>query len=197
LGADLKLLSKVDKKMILYAPTYRENNQDIGRFISALKDIINCFDNIEYFELAIKPHPAFVSETGLDFRKLLSGRKNLIYIDCGEDIYPWAARADFLITDYSSIYYDFLITKKPIVFFRPDVDHYDSTRTRVVYPFETEFEPGPVVTDAAEILSALSESESVKWKTNRAALANKLHTLPHDGRATKRVADFILSLLRI
>ena len=83
------------------------------------------------------------------------------------------------------------------MFFRPDVDLYDATRTRVQYPFETALEPGPVITKATEITSAILESESQTWRLNRAALAEKFHALPHDGMATKRVADFVVSLLRV
>ena len=186
-----------DKNLILYAPTYRERSQNTKPFIEELQELIEHIENQDEFVLAIKPHPAFVTETRLNLKTFAQGKKNTIFIDGHEDIYPWAACADYLVTDYSSVYYDFLITQKPIVFFRPDVDLYDATRTRVQYPFETAHEPGPVITKAEEITSAILESESDKWRLNRAALAEKFHALPHDGMVTKRVADFVVSLLRV
>ena len=186
-----------DKKLILYAPTYRERSQNTKPFIEELQELIEHIENQDEFVLAIKPHPAFVTETRLNLKTFAQGKKNTIFIYGHEDIYQWAACADYLVTDYSSVYYDFLITQKPIVFFRPDVDLYDATRTRVQYPFETAHEPGPVIIKAEEITSAILESESERWRINRAALAEKFHALPHDGMVTKRVADFVVSLLRV
>ncbi len=186
-----------DKRIILYAPTYRERSQDTKLFLVALQELVDLLENNENFVLVVKPHLAFVTETRLDLKEFAQGKKNTIFVDGREDIYPWVARADYLVTDYSSVYYDFLITKKPIVFFRPDVDLYDARRIRVQYPFETGLEPGPVITKATEFVSALLESESEKWQLNRAALAEKFHAFPHDGMVTKRVADFVVSLLRV
>lgn len=197
LGGELSQFSLSHKKLILYAPTYRERTQNIESFLTALQDFVNCIKRLDDFILVIKPHPAFVSECGVDFVKLIEATENILVLSGGVDIYPWVARADYLVTDYSSIYYDFLIAKKPIVFFRPDLDIYDRARTRIVYPFESCIEPGPVVATALEIPDALVESENEKWRSNRVALAEKFHALPHDGMATKRVADFIVSLLRV
>ncbi len=197
MGAKQLPSTATDKKLILYAPTYRERSQNAKPFIEALQELIERIEKQDEFVLAIKPHPAFVTETRLDLKRFAQRKKNTVFIDGLEDIYPWAACADYLVTDYSSIYYDFLITKKPIVFFRPDVDLYDVARTRVQYPFETALEPGPVITNATEITSAILDSESEKWQLNRATLAKKFHALPHDGMVTKRVADFVVSLLRV
>jgi CDP-glycerol glycerophosphotransferase (TagB/SpsB family) len=196
LGSKAPSQTIANKKLILYAPTYREKSQDITSFISAVKEFINYFSNNKDYVLAIKPHPAFIEETDLNFNDLFSESDNIILIKGHEDIYPWCARADFLITDYSSIYYDYLITKKPIIFFQPDRDLYEKTRYRMIYPFETEFAPGPIIYTAIDLDKALIESETETWQLNRLLLAEKFHTSPHDGMTTKRVSDFIVSLLR-
>ena len=69
--------------------------------------------------LLIKPHP-------LEHEKFTSEIKESdeIFIYNSIDPYPLLRKSKLLITDYSSICFDYLITRKPIVFFQPDKEGY-------------------------------------------------------------------------
>ena len=49
-------------------------------------------------------------------------------IDNNEDVMPWLGVADILISDYSSVMFDFMITKKPIIRFTFDKSEYLESR---------------------------------------------------------------------
>jgi CDP-glycerol glycerophosphotransferase (TagB/SpsB family) len=74
----------------------------------------------------VKPHP-FLRRT--DLPADVPG--TLHFLDAGVDIYPWMSAFDAMITDYSSIMFDFLLTHRPIFTF--------NTRTQVSYGFEPDY----------------------------------------------------------
>lgn len=74
----------------------------------------------------VKPHPFM---TAAERPANVPGR--LYALDAGTDIYPWLSRFDALITDYSSIMFDFLFTGKPIFTF--------DASTQVSYEFEPDW----------------------------------------------------------
>ena len=55
----------------------------------------------------------------------------LVFLDPGVDVYPWMAQFDAMITDYSSIMFDYLLTRRPVFTF--------NTRTQVAYGFEPDY----------------------------------------------------------
>lgn len=104
-----------NKKIILYAPTFRGNIYKGFRTIpfNALK-IINQLN--EDFVILYKYHPLLG-----DFQ--LSKHERIINMN-KEDTHQLFCIADYLISDYSSIIFDFMILEKPILFFVPDLKEY-------------------------------------------------------------------------
>ena len=70
------------------------------------------------------------------------------------DAYEILPACDVLITDYSSIAYDFLLLDRPIVYFVPDLDRYVEHRN--VYFTLEEMAAGPIVTQLDELYRLLS-----------------------------------------
>lgn len=101
--------------------------------------------------------------------------------------------ADVLITDYSSIFFDFLSTDRPIVFFAPDREEYHGSRG--VYLEEL---PGPVVEDLGDLLEVMQSLGSGSSKDVEVSFEMARHNAARifcpndDGRATKRVVDIIM-----
>lgn len=65
--------------------------------------------------------------------------------------------ADLLVTDYSSCFFDFMLTGKPEICFAYDLDHYANHERGLFYPLEDVF-PGPVCTDFDALLAALDNT---------------------------------------
>jgi len=131
------LVYKKDKKLILYAPTFREKK------ISALDQMSESDWNIISNTLeqnnaimAIRPHA---------YDKALP-----VYLDNNENFFLLPHKiftetnlilqfTDILIVDFSSIWIDFLLLNRPIVGFAKDLEHYLSRERGFVYDFESTF----------------------------------------------------------
>jgi glycosyltransferase involved in cell wall biosynthesis len=102
---------------------------------------------------------------------------------------------DLLVTDYSSIFFDFLSTGRPIAFYAPDLDDYDGYRG--LYLTEDEL-PGPRVGTTAELAAVVAAVGSGTAPDpvvthGEAYAAARQRFAPHDdGGATQRVLDVVL-----
>lgn len=101
---------------------------------------------------------------------------------------------DVLVTDYSSVFFDFLASGRPIIFYAPDRNHYGAERG--LYLPDSEL-PGPVTGDiprlAALIRASNTGEEEDPAKTHRAVYqrAQDRFVPKDDGRATERVIDIV------
>ena len=74
----------------------------------------------------------------------------------GIDIYELLAATDALISDYSSIIFDFMMVERPILHFLPDLDEYRSSSRSLVFD-PVEIAVGPVCLDADKLKDSLEE----------------------------------------
>ena len=121
-------------KVIAYAPTWRKYNYSFDHL--ALEDLNN-FAGQNNLIVVIKLHPKH--KCFLDF----SDYKHIFEYDQYSDIYPLLTYTDLLITDYSSIYLDFLLTNRPIVFYPYDGEEYLGEERELLLDYE-QVTPGPV-----------------------------------------------------
>jgi len=119
---DFKKMGR-NHKIICYLPTFRDSGH------SPLSDANFDFSKLERFLLSsktifiIKFHKA-AKINKKDFQKL--GSKGFLILPSEIDIYPILPHVDILITDYSSVFFDFLLIDKPIIFFPYDYKKYVS-----------------------------------------------------------------------
>lgn len=148
----LKLLEekKLNHKMIFYMPTFRESEIKFFDVISLER--LQDFLEQENMIFCIKLHPK--SKLQERFQKVAGN--NILVMDPKADPYPFLNLADILVTDYSSIYFDFLLTEKPIVFFAYDLREYLRDSRELYFDYE-EFTPGVKVYYQSELESALIE----------------------------------------
>ncbi|OAT81589.1 teichoic acid biosynthesis protein B [Bacillus sp. MKU004] len=148
-GIRRKLLNKhpifKNKKVILYAPTYRENGLQKSEVELELNKLADHFN--EDYILLLKLHPAIdnhivipehLSDFILDFSSYHS-LNELLFI------------TDILVTDYSSIPFEFCLLNKPIIFYLYDLEEYK--KERGIWQDFIEFLPGPVANTSEEVIS--------------------------------------------
>jgi CDP-glycerol glycerophosphotransferase len=101
--------------------------------------------------------------------------------------------ADVLITDYSSVMFDYSVTGKPMFFLVPDLDHYRG-QLRGFYFDLAERAPGPLVTTQDELVAALLDDSVAGSFAPRYAAWQRQFNSRDDGRAAERVVSRILDL---
>lgn len=160
------------KKVILWAPTFRGNAamptlcgmEEIQRVMKETEDRY-------YWVIKLHPH---LEEKGMKSNCDLPSEKIF-------------AVADLLITDYSSILFDYMAYKKPFLFFAPDFDSFDHARGFYV-PYDSF--PCKVVTDGAELPAAI-EYELSERDPAEIEKCFAYHMSMCDGKATERILKTI------
>ena len=185
-----------DSRILLYAPTWRDGEADPGiptddewRRIAALLD---ASDSI----LLVRPHPHGVGDYAAG--PAVSDRVLLFDSRLCTDVTPALPAVDMLITDYSSIAYDFALTGRPIVFLAPDVDAYTASRgLYVAYP---TFSGGSETASWSEALDLIERADTAPATRKRLAEhSESLATAHHayrDGLNTDRVYREITTRLK-
>ncbi|MCT9087647.1 bifunctional glycosyltransferase family 2 protein/CDP-glycerol:glycerophosphate glycerophosphotransferase [Streptomyces sp. ASQP_92] len=147
---------KIDpaKKVLLYAPTFRATPQGAVRRFELPFDVEAFADRFgEEYTLLIRSH--YLNQVVLP----PSVRGRVIDVSQGYDISPLLVLADGLITDYSSLMFDYTLLDRPMVFFTYDYEEY-AGETRGTYFDLREKAPGPVVETEAALFSAVDELKS-------------------------------------
>lgn len=146
-----RLVGEEVAQVILYAPTWRDDNFIYkGRYRFNLP-----FDLKEFFE-AVPPHtmliirPHYLVKDHIDIR----GFEDRVKILAETDISQLYLISDLLITDYSSVMFDFANLKRPILFFPYDLKHYAGELRGFYFDYLRQC-PGPIVTKRSELYSQL------------------------------------------
>lgn len=185
---------KTDQFVVSYLPTFRDNIGDEVDLFSNYKFSINSWSVVisEYdFIFKIKMHP--VNKPKKDLLKKLNSIQGVRLLD-NEDAVTILANTDILITDYSSSYFDFLLTDRPIIFAPFDFDKY-ITKDRELYYDYDEVTPGPKCKDWNEVLNwvvKFKEDPSL-FQKEREIVRNKFHTY-QDNKSCERVYKAIKKL---
>jgi len=169
-----------NKKLVLYAPTFRDNNLSSESILSQVEELAGKLP--EDYVLGLRLHP-FVAR--------LASTKNIqrIYDFSDEkDLSALVMASDLLITDYSSIIFEYCITEKPIIFFAYDLDEF-SDKGRGFYEDYTGYVPGPVARTVEEVIYIIKEE---KFATDLIRAFNTENFPGLDAKATKRIIDLIL-----
>lgn len=154
IGTDKAALNMVQSwsdagmKTILIAPTFRDDGSHSLPISTVDRDAIESFCRQHGVRLVVKMHPMDGSRVSLD-------PDIAIRCEPHSDVYPLLANVAALITDYSSIYMDFLETDRPIFFHIPDFERY-AERRDIQFDM-TDMTPGPKSRTWGELLGHLKE----------------------------------------
>jgi len=148
----------LNKKIILYAPTFRDDkkDEDGNRVFDLELDLekLRSMLSDEYFVI-IKTH--YVISKKLEISPQL--KDFVIDLSNHDDIHELFIISDILITDYSSSFFDFAHTKNPILFFMSDLKSY--METRGLYGKTLLELPGPILINTDEVIDALLNLDKI------------------------------------
>ncbi len=142
-----ELKHKWPKKIILYAPTFRDYDMQSFRLPFTEEQLTNAL-NGEYM-LLVKLHPAVLHHISASFESELI--KNVSDMR----LHDLLKAADILITDYSSVPFEFALLNKPIFFFTYDLEEYD--RKRGLIDNYTSVIPGKACHDSEALLEEMTK----------------------------------------
>lgn len=162
LGIDELSAIPADKKILLYAPTFRHQGQrrftlpfDVERFAETFGDEYVLLVRAHYLNHVVLPP---------------SVRGKVIDVSAHHDVTPVLALADALITDYSSVMFDYALLDRPMLFFTYDYEEYVH-EGRGTYFDLLERAPGPIVRTEDELYSVLRsmplEDQTLKYAAAR------------------------------
>jgi len=179
-----------NKKIILYAPTFRDVVRDIegNHYFDLQIDLDSLYDNLnEDYVILLRLH--YLISNSLN----ISSNLNEFVLDVSHynDIHELCMISDVLITDYSSVFFDFAHTKNPILFFMPDFYEYSSTRG--LYLDIKKDLPGPLLFDMAELIDGLKNIDKVQKKFQHSYdnFYNEYCSLGHGDASAKVVKALI------
>lgn len=141
LGTNKSILNVIKKykernKIIFYLPTFRDTGGNPFKEAKIDLQKFNQFLISHNLIFIAKFHPlSKINDFNAD------EYKNIILLPPETDIYPILKFTDLLITDYSSVYFDFLLSNKPILFFPYDLDKYTSKDRELYFDYD-KFTPG-------------------------------------------------------
>lgn len=149
------ILENKDKRIILYTPTHRENNTKLALDLKLLNEQLKKINTF----FIIKVHP-FI----LEFYSILEEKNysNIYIHNAYGDIYPLLKYIDILVSDYSSIVYDFLLLNKPIIFYIYDINEY-VRNVSLLFDFD-EYSPGIKVYSQNELINSFSFVDNYEKK---------------------------------
>ncbi|HET8926607.1 MAG TPA: CDP-glycerol glycerophosphotransferase family protein [Microbacterium sp.] len=166
------------ERVLLYAPTWRDDRAEMVDFLDPAA-LAAAADAV----VLVRGHS----------RTLIPGRDaagpRVVDVTAFPDMAQLLLAADALITDYSSVMFDFSVTGKPMYFFVPDLEHYRG-QLRGFYFDLAQSAPGPLVRSQSELVAALEGDHSAyaqqyaRWQAR--------FNLRDDGHAAERVVARLL-----
>ncbi|HOC12372.1 MAG TPA: CDP-glycerol glycerophosphotransferase family protein [Propionicimonas sp.] len=175
-----------DQKAVLYAPTWRDDAEETL---------------VDFLDL-----PDMARKLGDDYVILLRGHSRTLRTDGNVRVpgvidvtsYPNVTdlflAADMMITDYSSVMFDYSVTGRPMIFFVPDLEQYRD-QTRGVYFDLEETAPGPVLFTQDAVVAAIrnAESDAPGYAEKYVAWREKFNA-HDDGHSAERVIERLFAL---
>ncbi|MBD8003440.1 CDP-glycerol glycerophosphotransferase family protein [Phocaeicola sp. Sa1YUN3] len=179
---------QISHKVLLYAPTFRQNNQynyyDLNYEV-LLRILEKNTDSSWKILIRLHPH-------------LLACSNNIVNnsivqnVTDYDDIQELLLISDILITDYSSLMFDFALTQRPCFLYAPDLDEYIKNE-RNLY-FDIQSLPFPISRNEDELVQAVSSFDLFLYKERLMSFFSKIKTF-ESGSACKNISEKIQEII--
>lgn len=183
-----KLELDLDKKILLYTPTFRENNAKVKGHYNEKITL--------KFNKVLEQNPDWiilVRSHYLITEKIKFKNPNVINMTEYPDVNELYMISDVLLTDYSSAMFDFAMLNRPIIKYAPDLEMYESKMRGFYLDYHEEI-PATSINNEQELGELLKNFEQYKlyWTDELVEFNQKFNHL-NDGKATKRIVDKIFN----
>lgn len=169
-----------EKPFALYAPTWKPETE-LSDQAASVAEVVNAFEAHGY-DVAVRAHHYVESKLA----ELAPDVSTVPRNTPTNDLLP---QVDVLVTDYSSIYFDFAVLRRPIIFFVPDWDEY--TTARGAY-FAEDHLPGLVCRTPANLKEAIERLDTDPHEARPTETFIKEFAPQDDGQASARATDLLL-----
>lgn len=186
--AELKeKLGIAGKKVILYAPTWRDNQHVSGKGYTYKTEVD--FDRLreeleDEYVILFRAH--YLVANSFDFARYEGFVKDVSSYPDINDLY---IASDILVTDYSSVFFDCAILERPVVFYMYDLDEY-ANELRGFY-LSLEELPGPVVRDEDALVKEIRAADGRKADGAYKNFVRRFDPY-EDGNSSRRVLERII-----
>jgi len=187
---DVCLLKKkfglpLDKKIILYAPTWRDNSYVASGYTFELEADFHKWKDIlgDDYVVVFKPHYLIINKYEGDHS--LEGF--LYSISANAEINELYVLSDVLITDYSSVFFDYAVLNRPIYFYMYDLEQYKGELRGFYLDIYTEL-PGKIYENEAEMLT---DVRNQVYDYSFLETFNERFNLEQTGNCAQKVIDIV------
>jgi CDP-glycerol glycerophosphotransferase len=172
------------RRVVMYAPTWREASQNVEllNLVKLAKEVGEGFTFLQRGHVrTLEDGETVASDAVID-------------VSTYPQINELFMVADLLITDYSSMMFDYSVTGQPMLFYTPDIEEYTDPRVRGAYFDLEEIAPGPVVRTVPEVVDLLRTIDA--WAPtfiDRQVAWQKRFNHHDDGHASARAVDALFA----
>ncbi len=170
------------RHVLIYMPTWREDRRDFLKDAFPDLEALNSVLASQNALLLIKLHPNDILPGDI------GDLSNIEAVDSKVDMYPLLKFTTALITDYSSIYFDYMLLRKPIILFPFDLEDYQ--RMRGLYFDYDDVAPGYVAKDFESLLACVSHIDDLRVEQKYYDLLNRFWK-HQDGKSSERIVESI------
>jgi CDP-glycerol glycerophosphotransferase len=179
-------LKMTNAPILLCSPTWRGHTVSTPEDnIEEMEEMIEVLNKKTDYQVLLKVHP-FI------YRKAEGNKKLKKYlVNDTFDTNELLSIVDLLVTDYSSIFFDYLVTNKPIIFYTPDYEDYEENRG---FYLPVDSLPGPSVHSIETLVDTVNHQQNIltQYNDNYRAYQQKFANYD-DGHATERVVNKVFN----
>ncbi|GER71403.1 ribitolphosphotransferase [Weizmannia acidilactici] len=173
-----------DKKVIMFAPTFRGNGQQSAHFPMEVLNLDKLYHELkDEYVFLFKIHPFVKNDFSIPYQY-----SDFFYdFSSYREINDLLFVTDILITDYSSVCFEFALLNKPMLFFAFDVEEY--VRKRDFYYDYKSFIPGPLIRNTDEMIETIKKEQ---FDIHKIKPFVQYFFDDTDGKSSARVVDQII-----
>ena len=178
-----------NKKILLYAPTWRDNQYyNVGKYkFNIPMDLKEVQKELsDDYIILLRTH--YLVSENLDLKEF----NEFVYdVSKYEDIRDLYIISDMLITDYSSVFFDYANLKRPMIFYVYDLEEYRDKLRGFYFDFEKDA-PGPLIKTTNELIKVIKQYEEGFYISEKVKQFYGKYCYLEDGESTSRVVKRIL-----